>query len=460
MKTHEALMLPGALLVFGPACQSQNDTGTDGWPPTDPVVAPAAQPDISVEPPSIAFGSNVRGCPTDPVTVTVTNVGEAPLEVSDIASKGAGVGTYTYTGPTAGSLTAGQTLTFSVSFEAPGFDSYEGFIEIESNDPDEPLIAVNMTGNGSENPANEDVFVQHVAEDVDVLWVVDNSGSMGAIIGDLINELPSFINTFTTLGVDYQLGVTTTDMESDGHKGLLQGAGVLSPAIQGSNDAVMAAFNVAVDDAFATGGSTVERGRDGAYAALTPPLINNENAGMLRSNSHLAVIVISDEEDQSSDISDGLFISWLDGLKGDPDTTSFSAMAGEEQSSATSVGFGQSCTFGGSVSGVEGSYYYPHVSHATGGLYTDMCNADFAEVLVDLAYNAAGLTGKFCLSDTPATGVAGMKVVVDGTDQGFPNPNNGWWYDSAANCVTFFGDSFPGPNAPVAITYPTSATCD
>jgi hypothetical protein len=46
---------------------------------------------------------------------------------------------------------------------------------------------------------------------IDILWVVDNSGSMDSLQANLNRNFSSFINNFQSKGFDFQLGVTTTD---------------------------------------------------------------------------------------------------------------------------------------------------------------------------------------------------------------------------------------------------------
>jgi hypothetical protein len=45
----------------------------------------------------------------------------------------------------------------------------------------------------------------------DVLWVIDNSGSMATSQANLANNFPSFITKFTDKSFDFQIAVTTTD---------------------------------------------------------------------------------------------------------------------------------------------------------------------------------------------------------------------------------------------------------
>src|SRR4051812_14519560 len=46
---------------------------------------------------------------------------------------------------------------------------------------------------------------------IDILWVVDNSGSMDSSQQNLAANIQSFVTQFNSRGYDYQMAVTTTD---------------------------------------------------------------------------------------------------------------------------------------------------------------------------------------------------------------------------------------------------------
>jgi hypothetical protein len=73
---------------------------------------------ISVNPTSINFGY-VGVDPSDPETVTVTNSGSAPLDVTTLSISGAAAGDYTISGDTCtgATLAPGATCTFDVTLE-------------------------------------------------------------------------------------------------------------------------------------------------------------------------------------------------------------------------------------------------------------------------------------------------------------------------------------------------------
>jgi len=70
----------------------------------------------------------------------------------------------------------------------------------------------------------KDVFQQSRRNTVDVLMVVDNSGSMAEEQAKLAANFQSFIQFFQDVESDYRIGVITTDMYDEGHQGRLRGA--------------------------------------------------------------------------------------------------------------------------------------------------------------------------------------------------------------------------------------------
>ena len=70
---------------------------------------------------------------------------------------------------------------------------------------------------------NKDAFQQLRKNTVDVLMVVDNSCSMFEEQDKLAANFESFISAFDGINVDWQIGVITTDMVTEGHQGALRG---------------------------------------------------------------------------------------------------------------------------------------------------------------------------------------------------------------------------------------------
>jgi hypothetical protein len=160
---------------------------------------------------------------------------------------------------------------------------------------------------------------------VDILVVVDNSNSYSAEDQSLGNPLNGFINHLNATGMDWQIGVTTTDVcpQSDASSNLClagdngsQGL-IVGPSIAQSSDTT----------SYATGSQYIIRPGSAAQAEFDSTVVRNDgngtaaypsgderaifaanlaidnagagNTGFFRANSALAVVIISDEDERS-----------------------------------------------------------------------------------------------------------------------------------------------------------------
>lgn len=120
------------------------------------VVPPPDEPDIAVDPTSLDFGQVTVADSAD-ATVTVTNNGTQTLTVSDLTTTNS---VFSVVSPAAPFDVAadGGTDTVTVRFK-PTTESVEnGDLEITSNDPDEGLVTVALTGEGVTEPPEPTAF--------------------------------------------------------------------------------------------------------------------------------------------------------------------------------------------------------------------------------------------------------------------------------------------------------------
>ena len=87
-------------------------------------------------------------------------------------------------------------------------------VEWEIGDPKDTTPPVPNAPEIIANPV-EDVIQQPERNKVDVLWVIDNSGSMEQEQQALILSFESFIQYFIDSDLDWHIGVTSTDMSPD-----------------------------------------------------------------------------------------------------------------------------------------------------------------------------------------------------------------------------------------------------
>ncbi len=184
------------------------------------------------------------------------------------------------------------------------------------------------TGFRFDVPADDEDVQPNACETVDILFVIDNSGSMADEQFNLAASVPGFIAGIEdTLGAqtDYHVGVISTDEAEFNALGcqrmgalVTRTAGDLSsdqfcgPYVGGTSfmtpaDTLDEAFSCAAR--LGIDGNGIERPMDALQAALHPEsLVEGCNSGFLRDDALLVVVLITDEEDDIE--SEGGPASW------------------------------------------------------------------------------------------------------------------------------------------------------
>ncbi|MCB9777112.1 MAG: choice-of-anchor D domain-containing protein [Alphaproteobacteria bacterium] len=104
-------------------------------------------PDMAVAPESLDFGRVVIG-EGGTLELQIVNAGAGPLSISDISmADGPAAAAYTVM-PAQLDLDASSSETVLVTFEPDDLTTYSGELLIGSNDPERPLVAVPVTGEG------------------------------------------------------------------------------------------------------------------------------------------------------------------------------------------------------------------------------------------------------------------------------------------------------------------------
>lgn len=412
------------LFLFLTACSDyklNNDKTADG-----------AAPDIAVEPIAVDFGTTGTGCLLDQL-VRVSNVGDATLEVTGITYGGAVA--MTGDSPTF-TLEPDGSTTFSVYFAPADAGRSEATLHIASNDPDEDPFGVPLVGSAIGSQTT-DRYVQRTPE-VDVLWVIDNSGSMGEEQQRVIADVESFFTYFTTLNLDYHMGVVTTDIVTPTMGGRLQGTpSFITPETPDGLSVLSAALQVGTED------MGDESGLAGLRAALSEPVLSTENAGFFRSDAQLVIAMLTDEPEQSGYPSAD-YISFLQGLKADPTWIKFSAIVGDYDA-------GCATTCDDVASTAQPGNAYIDVATAFPGVFGSICTCSLGPILDLIGLDATLFTRAFPLSATPSD-PASIVVSVDGVAAG------GWTYDIGTNSVIF--EIPPNAGELVDITYDLVPLCE
>lgn len=294
---------------------------------------------------------------------------------------------------------------------------------------------------------------------LDVLFVVDNSGSMSSSQSSLASNFPSFINYFKNKGYDFRIAVTTTDAfyaDQFINSGCSLCNAQQAQFRSGTTPAIRIVDNLTpnLESVFS---SNVQVGISGsgderAFSSFKAALGSSLNAGFHRSDAFLSVILVSDEEDFSHDDinmnenyaqptlhSVASYKSFLETFTAGQATVDFSVSTISILDNACLTALG-----GGRKIGTR----YMQLADATGGTKNSLCNS-FSTILDNISTSIASQTqASFALNKIP--NVSTIRVLIDGVLVP-QDAANGWSYDSASNTISINGGTYQ-PQAGSAVT--------
>lgn len=254
---------------------------------------------------------------------------------------------------------------------------------------------------------------------VDLLFVVDNSCSMSDEQEHLLKTAQGLLDGLAAAGLDYHIGVTTTDIDANyvGSKGkLVEVDGVIYLDV----DTKLPVETFSEMASLGTSGVGSEKGLGAAYLALEEKR-ETTNAGFYRDDASIHTVVISDEPDVTPPlvITQTEFVEWYEALKPDPDGATFSCVC-DPQLSQT----------------------YVDASATIGGLHLDSNeDADWDVLPTELPALLAGSAAPrvFGLSAMPVPDTIEVSVEgLDGVVQLLVAEVD-WTYDKEANTVASLG---------------------
>ncbi len=276
------------------------------------------------------------------------------------------------------------------------------------------FLALALAGCSETNlsrPTSTEVHFQNPPTAVDILLVVDDSGSMAAEQGKLARGFETFVRYFDVADVDYHIGVTTTDMDT--RAGALADRGGSKVISRETDDPADVFFeNVRVG----TVGSADERGMDAATAALSEELAET-NEGFLREDALLSVIFVSDEEDASY----GPTAEWLQDLRdlkgpgARRDAVNVSALVGVDLETGEPADCGQ--VPGEPNEGAFAGHRYVDIARSTGGVVGSICLELYDDVISAMGLASSRLRDRFTLRTAPVLDTLEVRLFIPDTDE-------------------------------------------
>jgi len=376
-------------------------------------------PVITVTPDYHDFGDLYLGC-DDTLKIEVGNIGNSNLIISDVeffASLPVDFSLQDYEsswGALPITISPGDIIDLNVDYFPLDLLDDGAYIEITSNDPATPLAYADQDGLGDIEVWITDSYTQDGTVDVDILFVIDNSGSMGSNQTNIKNNFDTFMNAFTAAGVSYQVALITTDS-----------ADFVGDIITNATVDPVTEFNNQVDS-IGTRGSAHEKGLWYAYESTTTGDASPGSAtGFQRSDARLVVVYVSDEPDfshyaygsgGSTTMVPADYSGSLLSLKSSSDLVVAHAISGDYPSGCTANGGAQ-----------FGDGYYDVVTDL-GGTFMSICASDWSTTMDTLARESLAQMA-FALSGTPIEDT--IQVTVNGV------VSSDWSYEASSNTVIF-----------------------
>lgn len=348
---------------------------------------------------------------------------------------------------------------------------------------------------------------------VDILWMVDGSATMANHQANLANNFQNFITNFANKGFDYHMAVASTDAwirernynagtcydnpntsadplkrynSSADCKSTLANFGQLTHFRDGDiygtssgnpvprSGKYLIESSMPFQDVLDTFKLNIRVGTRGdgtgeaGLASLRAVLRRNADGSQgysgethtsldqfRRPGAFLAVIVVSDEEDQSrkqngtsySSTSEYVqdFIGFMNGYTGSDETNR------KYNLSTIVLNDRNNCSYGIHDQATEGKRYIA-LAEATKGVVGNICSSDFSSQLNTISQQIVTLATRYQLSREPV--VDSIKVVVNGSELS-EGSVDGWSYvaESGSYFIEFNGSAVPPQGASISIDY-------
>lgn len=314
-------------------------------------------------------------------------------------------------------LAPNTELDFLVSYIPTDIGADESSIVVRGNDPVLPEVEALQHGDGDVEQWVQQQWEQEEIPVLDILWVIDDSGSMSPFQQNLSTNIGSFMSAFITTGADFNMAVITT---SDPYFNTIVSSSTPNP------EASMSALVI-------TGiyGAGIERGIQQAmesldYGSAAP------GGDFFRAHAKLVVIFVSDEPDQSYGGWTS-YIPFFDNIKPIGDFIPF-AVIGDHPNG---------CLY--NYRNVQYGAGYWDIVQNYGGSWYSICATDWGIQLQSLANEVTERKTFFLDEPDPIEDTIEVKVNGQVTTD--------WTYDPSVNSVIFNDGSVPTEGQTITIDY-------
>jgi hypothetical protein len=367
-------------------------------------------------------------------------------------------------------VAGGAVTEVRVAYQPLGEGPDVGYLRVFTDELPGPVIGL-LHGTGGPVDVQTDEFKGIGRSSADILWVIDNSGSMSEEQEGIARNAAPFINVALENHVDFRMAVTSTDLDPGGLDGRFYPLDLSHPRILSSRrdpDDLTRDWTYLIN--LGTNGSGDEKGLKAARMALSSPLIDSldmpdtpekfdGNLGFLRRDANLAIVIVSDERDHSYDVAPSPtywqdYVDFFRNIKGERRSNSMlrvHTITGGDDGCATA----------------EAGYGYNEVARATGGVIQSICASDWSATLQAIAEQAFTFERCFTLHGLPgpAAGVTSEDpetwLDVELNDRPYPKlspaGNVRWNYYAETNEICF--DAYYAPRSSEVLDVSYTVAC-
>lgn len=487
LEGNQTLRVP---VVFAPTAHAPAVSGRVVFQISDPAApdqevllsGSSAEACLAVEPEVLDFGKAEPGCRSRDRRLIVTNVCRNQVEISAVELSETLDSRHfhvTQRPSLPAVLRQRDRVEVYVAFVPTEFGSFSSAISIETaarGTEAGQLYISPMIAEGKSGVEQTDTFEQREQPKVDILWVMDNSGSFDPFQERIAENLPSFIEYANQQGIDWHMAVTTTGLVPSGNcPGGANGGedGRFFP-VDGSHPRILDRRTQNLDTHWRNNmlvGTchADELPYEAAKRALSEPLISSEkdarypnsgymdgNAGFLRNDADLSIIFVTDEVDHSPD-TPANYLNFFRSIKGPRSSRELRihAITGPKEK--------------------EGWLNCPPVEYGdrllysvdeTGGTWLNICtptndNEAWGAGLRKMSEAAFGFVTRFVLRGEPVSKTNSPRVTerdivlkVNGkVIDPMVGANKAWTYDPIANAIDFTHFYTPPAGSQVSATY-------
>ena len=406
-----------------------------------------------VTPPTVDFGPTILGCGIPDQYAYAVNQCSFPVTVTRVDTTGA---PFSASASLPVRIQPNTNLPIAISYRPPATGDDVGAVQAWTDMRAEPFQS-GITGGAQTAATIVDQWDQSTPK-VDMLIVIDNSGSMKEEQQALAQSLDRLWNRIERANADYHIAVTTTGMHpftsglnhcpggaEGGEAGRFfpvnnERPRLLTPQTPNVRDVLFANTNVGICN-------YDERFLDPVLAALSDPLIsstkapgtpwpNDGNAGFLRDDARLALLAVSDADDANDIINPPPVSEYVRRLvqvkRGALDLISFAGIVPLTHCEPQAEGIGTR---------------YIELAKELNGHLEDICDLrNFGAMLESSLGGLLMPLSSFPLSARPRDPQA-IAVTVDGASV------TNWTYDPAANRIVFPASAVPPPGSHITARY-------